>query len=143
MSYQITGEIKTLSEVVAKTEKFTVQTVVLETFGDNDRNRQYPQLIELQASNSNIEHLDGFKVGDEVTISFDIRGRSWQRSPADEVRYFNSLNLYRCEASRVANQPAPRAVAPKAPAKSARPALDSVDDSESFIKSLPDNDLPF
>jgi len=33
-------------------------------------------------------------VGDEVTVSIDLRGKEWQ-NPTGEIKYFNSLNGWR------------------------------------------------
>jgi len=157
MTYKITGRIHELSEPEAKSEKFTVQTVVLETYGDNDTNRQYPQYVELQAANANCEKLTPFDLGEVVTVSFDIRGRQWMKPNGNEVKYFNTLNLFRVDAGDTTQQvssayatstPAPRRAAPKAPAAPAPAKLTAVpvveENSDAFVKSLNQaDDLPF
>ena len=38
--------------------------------------------------------LDNFSVGDEVKVSFDLRGRKWINPKQEEV-YFNTLQAWR------------------------------------------------
>jgi hypothetical protein len=38
-------------------------------------------------------------VGDEVRIEFSLRGREW-RSPSGDVKYFNSLDVWKIEPAR-------------------------------------------
>jgi single-stranded DNA-binding protein len=43
-------------------------------------------------------------VGDQVSIEFSLRGREW-RSPSGEVKYFNSLDVWRLEPARAGSRP--------------------------------------
>ena len=45
--------------------------------------------------------MDKFEVGQEVEVSFNMRGRKWT-SPQGEDKYFNSLDAWRVDA--VANE---------------------------------------
>jgi hypothetical protein len=40
--------------------------------------------------------LDAFKVGNQLEVSFNLRGREWT-SPAGEVKYFNTLEAWKIE----------------------------------------------
>ena len=40
--------------------------------------------------------LDGINEGEQVEVSFNLRGREWT-SPQGEVRYFNTLDAWRIE----------------------------------------------
>jgi single-strand DNA-binding protein len=40
--------------------------------------------------------INAFKVGNEIEVSFNLRGREWT-SPAGEVKYFNTLEAWRLE----------------------------------------------
>lgn len=71
---------------------FTFRRFVLET-ADNPR---YPQYVEFQTTRDNIDKLDDFEVGDEIRVSFNLRGREWT-SPKGEVKYFNTLDAWRIE----------------------------------------------
>lgn len=66
-------------------DKFRKKRFVIQTAG------QYPQTIEFEAVNSTCDTLTVFKVGSDVNIVFELRGRKWQKTPTDEVKYFNSV----------------------------------------------------
>jgi len=40
--------------------------------------------------------LDGINEGEQVEVSFNLRGREWT-SPQGEVKYFNTLDAWRIE----------------------------------------------
>jgi hypothetical protein len=40
--------------------------------------------------------LDSVMEGQEVEVSFNLRGREW-RSPSGDVKYFNTLNAFKVE----------------------------------------------
>ncbi len=103
--YSINGKIKVLGEVAQITDTFKKREVVL-TLDSG----QYPQHISFQMVQDNCNLVDGMAVGEEVKFHFDIRGREWT-SPSGEVKYFNSLNVWRAEKVTAA-APAPSAPAP-------------------------------
>ena len=49
-----------------------------------------------QATGDRCEQLDDIRVGDEVKLEFSLRGREW-RSPSGEVKYFNTLDVWKVE----------------------------------------------
>ena len=56
----------------------------------------YTQLVKFQMVQNNCEKLDGFNEGDDVKVTFNLRGREWT-SPQGEVKYFNTLDAWRIE----------------------------------------------
>jgi hypothetical protein len=42
------------------------------------------------------DSINSFGVGQEVTVSFNLRGREWT-SPQGEVKHFNTLEAWRIE----------------------------------------------
>ena len=56
----------------------------------------YPQDILFQAVQDKCGMLDGIQPGEQVEVSFNLRGREWT-SPQGEVRYFNTLDAWRIE----------------------------------------------
>ena len=40
--------------------------------------------------------MDSFKVGENVKISINLRGREWE-NPQGEIKYFNSIHGWRIE----------------------------------------------
>jgi hypothetical protein len=112
--YEATGLIHTISAAETR-GTFTFRKFVVE-MTDNPK---YPQFVEFQATRDEITALDKINVGDEVRISFDIRGREW-KSPQGEVKTFNTLQAWKIESTNTAARasgaapPPPQSVAPPA-----------------------------
>ena len=95
MGIEITGKLHTLFETKQVSERFTKREFVIE-LADNPK---YPQVVLFQLTGDRCSQLDGMRVGDEVRIEFSLRGREW-RSPSGEVKYFNSLDVWKIEPAR-------------------------------------------
>lgn len=93
MSYQLTGKIKVIGAIEQKSDTFKVRTFVVTIDGDTN----YPQHVQLQATNDKCDILNTFTVGSEVTVAFNLRGREWTGTD-NSVKYFNSLDAWRVEA---------------------------------------------
>ena len=91
MSNQLTGSIKVINETVQISEKFKKREFVVTT---NDE--MYPQDIMFQAVQDKCSLLDAYNEGDTVEVSFNLRGREWT-NPQGEVKYFNTLDVWRVE----------------------------------------------
>ena len=87
MSYDLTGKVKLVMDAKTISDKFTVREFVVTVEDGN-----YPQDIALQFVNDKVSLLDTIQVGQEVTVSFDIRGREYNG------RYFNNLNAWKLQA---------------------------------------------
>lgn len=57
---------------------------------------QYPQHILIEFIQDKTNLLDKFKVGQNVKVNINLRGREWT-NPQGETKYFNSLNGWRIE----------------------------------------------
>ncbi|MBD79432.1 MAG: hypothetical protein CL840_10975 [Crocinitomicaceae bacterium] len=125
---EVSGSIKVLGDTQEfGSNGFRKRECVITT------NEQYPQTILVEFTQNNTTSLDSYKVGDNVTIQINIRGREWT-NPQGEVKYFVSLNGWRIEKVGAA----PTAGAPMqdipAPAAADAPASGSSDEED---------DLPF
>lgn len=92
MGIEATGKLHTIFETKHVSDKFTKREFVLEL---ND-NPKYPQLVLFQLTGDRVSQLDGLNVGDVVRVEFSLRGREW-RSGSGEIRYFNSLDVWKLE----------------------------------------------
>ena len=92
MRLEAHGTLYLIKETRQVSARFQVREFVVE-IADNP---QYPQFVQFQLSGARCEALDNFSVGDEVTLQFNLRGREW-KSPSGEVKYFNSLDVWRIE----------------------------------------------
>lgn len=131
MSYTVTGPLYEIFDEQQVSEKFRKREFVIEIPG------QYPEHVKFQLVQDKCALLDGFHIGDEVTVTFNLRGRGFNKN--GQMMYFTNLEAWRVEphgstpnqAARQQQQAAPRpAVQP-----AARPAAP--------IASDDDNDLPF
>ena len=86
---QITGKLHAIFETKQITERFQKREFVVET-ADNP---SYPQMIVFQLTGDRCQNIDPYKLGDNVTVEFNVRGREWQ-SPSGEIKYFNSLDAW-------------------------------------------------
>jgi hypothetical protein len=96
MGIETTGKLHTIFETKQVSERFTKREFVIE-LADNPK---YPQVVLFQLTGERCAQLDGLRVGDDVRIEFSLRGREW-RSPSGELKYFNSLDVWKVEAARV------------------------------------------
>lgn len=89
--FKLTGSVKLIKDTVQVTEKFAKREFVI-----NDSSSMYPQDIIFQAVQDKCSMLDGINEGEQVEVSFNLRGREWT-SPQGEVKYFNTLDAWRIE----------------------------------------------
>jgi len=95
---EISGIIKSIGKKETYANEFTKVPVVITT------QEQYPQHIEVEFIKANIEKLDGFNVGDNVTIGINIKGREWE-SPDKGIKYFVSIQGWRIENNKSQSEP--------------------------------------
>lgn len=81
---EVTGKIKELKLDQQVSASYTKSEVVITTA------EQYPQHILIEFGGAKSDLLDPYKVGEEVTVSINIRGREWV-NPQGETKYFNSI----------------------------------------------------
>ncbi len=87
MAYDLTGKIKLIQEPQTFNSGFTKREMVV-TVEDG----KYPQDISLEFVQDKINLLEGLQPGQEVTVTFDIRGREYNG------RYFNNLQGWKISA---------------------------------------------
>ncbi len=72
-SYAITGRVLVVEATKQVTEKFSKRCFVVET----ESGTKYPQEIQIEATGAQCSLLDPIKVGDEVKVECNLRGRKW------------------------------------------------------------------
>jgi hypothetical protein len=80
MAYELTGKIKLIQDPKTFNSGFTKREMVVIV-----EDGKYPQEINLEFVQDKVSLLDDLQPGQEVTVSFDIRGREYNG------RYFNNL----------------------------------------------------
>jgi hypothetical protein len=120
-------------------DRFSKREFVLE-YADNP---QYPQVVKFEVTQDRCGMLDEFKVGEEVDVQFNVRGRAWT-NPQGAKQYFNTLQAWRID--RAAAAAPPNNAPAGAPQHNAPPAEDNwmtADSSSGTFSSDTDDDLPF
>ena len=118
MAYDLTGKVKLIQAVQTFDSGFTKREMVVIV-----EDGKYPQEINLEFVQDKVGLLDKLQVGQEVTVTFDIRGREYNG------RYFNNLQGWKIVTS--GNEPT---ISPKG-YSSAPPDIAPSD--------FDDNDIPF
>jgi hypothetical protein len=95
---QVAGKIVAIMPTQVVSEKFSKREFVVETPD------QYPQQILFQLTQDKCSLLDSLKVGQEVDVHLNIRGRSWQ-NPQGETKYFNTLEAWKIDVLGATAQP--------------------------------------
>ena len=105
MSNEITGTIIVIEATMQITETFTKREFVLEVI---DNNPEYPELIKFEVIKDKCSLLDSFKVGQEVTIAYNVKGRKWTDQQGKD-KYFNTLQAWKINAgqNQMGQAPAP------------------------------------
>ena len=85
---KLTGTLIGKSEQRQIAEKFRVMDFVIETHDET-----YPQSLQFQILTDRIAEMDKYSIGEELEVSFDVRGREYSG------KYYNSLNAYKIESS--------------------------------------------
>lgn len=89
MAIEVSGRIYKIFETKQVTERFTKREFVMEV-----EDGKYPQHVLFQMTGDRCSNLDAFNEGQEIKVEFNLRGREWT-SPKGEVKYFNSLDVWR------------------------------------------------
>lgn len=89
--FKLNGTVKVVNDTVQVNDRFSKREFVV-----TDTSSMYPQDILFQAAQDKCAMLDGIHPGEQVEVSFNLRGREWT-SPQGEVRYFNTLDAWRIE----------------------------------------------
>lgn len=96
---EVTGKIKVINPEQVVSTAFKKRELVITT------DEQYPQHIIMEFTQDKCAILDGYKVGEDVKVGINIRGREWI-NPQGESKYFNTIQAWRIERS-VAGQFSP------------------------------------
>jgi hypothetical protein len=94
MAYDIKGTVKRVGALEKKSEKFQKRTLILE-FEDG----KFPQTVELQATGDRCALLDPLNSGDEISVSWNLRGREWTGKDG-VIKVFNSCDIWKLEVTK-------------------------------------------
>lgn len=87
---QVTGKIKVINQTQEVSASFKKRELVVST------NEQYQQHILIEFNQDKCSVLDNYKVGDNVVVDINLRGREWI-NPEGVVKYFNQIQGWKIE----------------------------------------------
>ena len=89
---EVQGKVKMIGETQTfGSNGFRKREIVVTT------EEQYPQDIMVEFVQDKTDLLNNYKVGQNVKVSINLRGREWT-NPQGEVKYFNSIQGWKIEA---------------------------------------------
>ncbi|MDC0404382.1 DUF3127 domain-containing protein [Porticoccaceae bacterium] len=119
MNFELSGKVKVIQDPQTFSSGFSKRELVVSVEDGN-----YTQDINFEFLKEKADLLNDLVVGEEVNVSFNIRGREYNG------KYFNNLTAWRIE--KIANQvQVPTATAAPAPTVSAQ------ENEDDFWKDVP------
>lgn len=82
---ELTGQIKAINPIQIVSDKFSKRELILITEGST----QYPQFVKVEFTQDKCNLLDSFKVGQDVKVGINIRGREY--NGANGIQYFVTI----------------------------------------------------
>lgn len=127
---EVSGKITKIFETQTFGSGFQKREMVVTT------QEQYPQPIAIEFVQDKISILDDLKVGDDVKVSINLRGREWT-NPEGVTKYFNSLQGWRVE--KITSQSITgNSSLPPSPAENFNAQVNDLSNDDG-----PEDDLPF
>lgn len=115
MSFEITGKLLMKYDVMQKSETFKTREFVIEKSEDIG-GRVITNYVKFQCTQDKTSMPDRFNIGDDVKVSFNIRGTKWAKDGKET--FFTNLDAWRMETMKLSNEAAsdaPPAFTPSAP----------------------------
>ena len=87
---EIKGKVHEVSPTTQVTDSLKKRELIVEFV----ENPQYPEYLKFEAIQDRCALLDNTKVGDDVEVFFNLKGRPWTDKTGKKT-YFNSLQLWK------------------------------------------------
>ncbi|HTO15335.1 MAG TPA: DUF3127 domain-containing protein [Edaphocola sp.] len=95
MALEVIGKLIEIFPTQQIKENFSKREFVIEMASTTNTGMTYVNLASFQLVNNNCAAIEKFQIGEEVKVSFDIRGNKWEKD--GQVRYITNLNAWRIE----------------------------------------------
>jgi Domain of unknown function (DUF3127) len=96
MSYELTGNLYQKFETQKISEKFSKREFVVEK-KDSAGSFEFIDHVKFQLTNDKCNLIDKFNPGEELKVSFNIKGRKWEKD--GKIAYFTNLEAWRIESA--------------------------------------------
>ncbi|RTL59482.1 MAG: DUF3127 domain-containing protein [Sphingobacteriales bacterium] len=94
MSFEITGKLVAKYDTVQRTESFRTREFVIEKTEDIG-GRMITNYVKFQSVQDRTAIIDRFNIGDELKVSFNIKGTRWEKN--GNINYITNLDAWRVE----------------------------------------------
>ena len=94
MSFEITGKLVAKYDTVNRTETFKTREFVIEK-SDDIGGRIITNYVKFQSVQDKTSLPDKFNIGDEIKVSFNIKGSKWTKDGKEN--YITNLDAWRME----------------------------------------------
>ncbi|MEP6846189.1 MAG: DUF3127 domain-containing protein [Panacibacter sp.] len=99
MSFEITGKLVAKFDIVQRTETFKTREFVIEKT-EEINGRSITNYVKFQSVQDRTTMPDRFNIGDEVKVSFNIKGTKWVKDGREN--YITNLDAWRMEHIKLA-----------------------------------------
>lgn len=152
MSNQITGRLVWVGQtfqIPSKTggvpflkREFLLDATTYDPY--TGQRNEYENILPLEVSGDKCAELDQFKIGDVITVSFALQGRSWTNQDG-ELKRMASIRCYKLEVRRTTGQPVAQPVQQTYQPASASfsPTMEQAFPPQIDANGNPNDDLPF
>ena len=89
---QLTGRIKMIGQTQEVSQSFRKRELVVTT------EEQYPQHILIEFHQDKCDVLNSYQVGQQATISVNLRGKEYQDKQTGQTKYFNTIQGWKINA---------------------------------------------
>jgi len=86
MSYEAKGTLHHIGETREVSETFSTRSFTICQQDD-----KYPQFITFELIKDKTDLIDSFKIGEDINVSFNLRGREWNG------KFFNTIQAWRIQ----------------------------------------------
>ena len=121
MAYEAEGRLFKKFDTAQVTDTFKKREFVLEI-----EDGAYTQIIKFQLTQGNCEKLEPFNEGDQLKVTFSLRGREYTKD--GRTSYFTNLDAWRIESASTAEAGNTAPEADSFPTLTDEPAMDANDD---------------
>ena len=88
----IKGKLVEIFDTVPITETFKKREFIIQ----DNKNPEYPEFVKVELIQDKVSLLDDLKVGDEINVLINIKGRKWEDKEGN-IKYFNSIQGWKIE----------------------------------------------
>src|SRR5690554_7915598 len=91
MNFEIEGNLIVKDDIQQISASFQKREFVIEVI--NERNADWNDFVKFQLIQDKCALLDTYQLGDKLKVSFNLKGRKWEKD--GRVNYFTNLEAWR------------------------------------------------